>query len=148
MFRSALITTPPPLYKKYTGKIINIIVCAVTYYSFCVLNFMSPTCRLNFAHVSRTRYKVERAWYRDRIGNQLQCDPLSTAEERVIPGNTGLVYVQKTLHTTIDRLLASYTLQESRLYACSDVSKKLSAFIFRTINLVSVRVFIKYVIIT
>jgi hypothetical protein len=107
-----------------------------------------PTCRLNVAEVSSTRYKVERAWYRDRKRNQLQCEPLSTVEKRVIQGGTGLVYVFKTLHVSIDSLLDSDTVQENRLYVCSDVSKKISASIFRTINLVSVTVFIKYVMIS
>jgi hypothetical protein len=70
---------------------------------------MLPTSRLNFVDVSRTRYKVERAWCRDRKRNQVQYDLLSFAEERVIPGNTGLVYVLETLYIAIDSLLDSFT---------------------------------------
>jgi hypothetical protein len=72
---------------------------------------MLPTDRPNFVDVSRTRYKVEQAWYRDRERNQVQYDPLilGSTEERDIPSNTGLVYVLKTLHITIDSLLDSLT---------------------------------------
>jgi len=39
------------VYKKHTGKIIRIIIGAVIHSSFCVFNFMLPTCRPNFSRV-------------------------------------------------------------------------------------------------
>lgn len=37
--------------KIYTGEIIHKIIGAVIHSSFCVFNFMLPTCRPNFAQV-------------------------------------------------------------------------------------------------
>jgi hypothetical protein len=43
---------------KYTGKYIQIIAQTLTHSSFCVFNFMLPSCRPNFAIVSHTTKKV------------------------------------------------------------------------------------------
>jgi len=43
----------------YTGKIIHINICTLIYSSVCVLNFLLPACRTNFAIVSHTTYNIE-----------------------------------------------------------------------------------------
>ena len=48
-------TRPTWSIEKYTSKII----CIFIHSSFCVLNFMSPTCRPHFAEVSHTSQKIE-----------------------------------------------------------------------------------------
>jgi len=40
--------------QKHEGKNIHIIICTLKHFSLCVLNFMLPACRTNFAEVART----------------------------------------------------------------------------------------------
>ena len=49
---------------KYADNIIQVIIRILIHSSFCVLNFMLPTCKTNFGEVVRTTYEAERAWSR------------------------------------------------------------------------------------
>jgi len=47
---------------KHAGKITPLIVRTLTHSSFCIFNFMFPSCSPNLTKVAVTTHKVERAW--------------------------------------------------------------------------------------
>jgi hypothetical protein len=40
---------------------IQLVICVLVLSSFCMLNFMLPTCSSNFAEVARFTYEVDQA---------------------------------------------------------------------------------------